>query len=129
MSMVKNMQMQIKEAYVKNNFLQGTFSLKPVLNVAIEKNGDKYTLLMKVEINNTNENPFPIDMKVVLSGTFEFLDANDEEIDHFMKKEAIQMMYPYLRSYVTNLSASSMISPIILPIIDVRNINIEKNAL
>ena len=129
MSRVKNMQVQINEAYVKNYFLKGTYNLSPLLNFAIEKNDGKYTLLMKVEINNTADKPFPIDLKVIISGTFDFLEPNEEEINEFMKKEAIQMLYPYLRSYVSNLTANSMMSPIMLPIIDVRNIKIEEDAL
>ncbi len=129
MSVIKSMKIQVKEAYIKNYFLNGTYELKPILNFSISKSENKYTLFMKMEIENTVDNPFPIDMKVIISGIFEFESDSDDEIDRFMKKDAIQMMYPYLRSYVMNLSASSMLSPIVLPIIDVSRIKIEDGVI
>lgn len=125
MSTIKSMNIKINEFSFKNNYLMGTYNFKPVVSFSIKNEKEKYELLMSASIINEKDNPFPIDLKASVSGVFEFADSSSEEIDAFLKKEGVQMVYPYLRMLVTNVSSMALVSPVVLPIIDVRNIILE----
>jgi preprotein translocase subunit SecB len=52
-------------------------------------------------------------------GIFEFRDINNQEdIETFLRIQAVHIMFPYLRSMLTNLTNTVMMPPLILPIID-----------
>ena len=127
MSSIKRMNIRINEFSFKNHFSTGTYKFKPVVSFSIKHEKEIYELIMSASITNEMDNPFPIDLKASISGLFEFVDSSEEEIDSFLKKEGVQMVYPYLRTLVTNISSMSLISPIVLPIIDIRNIILENN--
>lgn len=40
----------------------------------------------------------------------------------FLKIEAVNIMFPYLRSITTNLTTTAMMPPIVLPIVDVKKL-------
>ncbi len=107
---------------IKNNHIQGkNFKLQPKISRKTGKIRDNifFTSLI-LELTSTKEQPFPIDMYIDFRGIFQFTPGDDEtEIQNFLKNEAVQMMFPYLRSTMTNLTTTAMLPPIILPIIDV----------
>lgn len=107
---------------IRNNHIQGqNFRLKPKISRKTGKIRDNvfYTAL-KLEITSTEEELFPIDIFIDFRGIYEFTPGDDEEsILHFLKNDAVQVMFPYLRSTMTNLTTTAMMPPIILPIIDV----------
>ncbi|MGE4571937.1 MAG: protein-export chaperone SecB [Candidatus Izemoplasmatales bacterium] len=107
---------------IKNNHIQGkNFKLQPKISRKTGKVRDNvYFTALILEVTSTSEQPFPIDMFIDFRGIFEFKAGDDEnEILNFLKNEAVQMMFPYLRTTMTNLTTTAMLPPIILPIIDV----------
>ncbi|QLY39882.1 hypothetical protein HF295_03005 [Hujiaoplasma nucleasis] len=107
---------------IKNNHIQGkNFKLQPKISRKTGKVRDNvYFTALILEVTSTTEQPFPIDMFIDFRGIFEFKAGDDEnEILNFLKNEAVQMMFPYLRTTMTNLTTTAMLPPIILPIIDV----------
>ena len=110
-------QLSIKKLNVK----PGNFKLSPGLQRKTGKIKENvyYTALI-LNIKNTEEHPFPVDMYVDFRGIFEFKDIdNEESVFEFLKLQAVHVMFPYLRSIVTSLSVTAMMPPIVLPVVDV----------
>ena len=109
------------EASIKNNNLPvGEFKLNPQIQKKIGKAnspGNAYVVEIRVEILNTPENPFPIDLVASLSGIFNIEGDNVEDINNFLQLQGFQMVFPYLRSLVANMTANAMMPPIFLPIV------------
>lgn len=94
--------------------------IKPQFSRQVRKvNGnDKLNFVaLSVKIESTEAEPKPFDINVTLVGIFEVEDvANDTEERKFVI-EATKLLYPYLRSAVTNLTANAYVAPLNLPII------------
>ena len=107
---------------IKNNHLKGrNFKLQPKISRKTGKVKDNvfFTALI-LEVTSTSEQPFPIDVTIDFRGIFQFNPGeNQEAILEFLKNGAVEMMFPYLRSILTNLTTTAMLPPIILPIIDI----------
>ena len=71
------------------------------------------------EINNTDDQPFPLDIKVSMTGVFDLSNLDNTQYDSFLKINAVQIVFPYLRNLISSVTASALMPPIILPIIDV----------
>lgn len=59
----------------------------------------------------------PFDLNVAITGTF----LTDASTDEDRRKDVIlatEFIYPYLRSAVTGLTSSCMVSPLVIPVID-----------
>lgn len=76
---------------------------------------------MTVEILEKNE-PQNFNLKVVMSGVFEFQEAPRE----VLHKETFNTLFPYVRSLITTITANAGIMPIIIPIMDIENQSIYK---
>ena len=113
--------LMVNEASIKNNNLPvGEFKLNPQIQKKTGKAnspGNAYVVEVRVEILNTPENPFPIDLVASLSGIFNIEGDNVEEINNFLQLQGFQMVFPYLRSLVANMTANAMMPPIFLPIV------------
>ena len=94
--------------------------IKPQFSRQVRKvNGnDKLNFVaFSVKIESTEAEPKPFDINVTLVGVFEVEDvANDADERKFVI-EATKLLYPYLRSAVTNLTANAYVAPLNLPII------------
>lgn len=116
-----NLTLMVNEASIKNNNLPvGEFKLNPQIQKKIGKAnspGNAYVVEIRVEILNTPENPFPIDLVASLSGIFNIEGDNVEDINNFLQLQGFQMVFPYLRSLVANMTANAMMPPIFLPIV------------
>ena len=74
-------------------------------------------IALSVKIESTEQEPKPFDINVTRVGIFEVEDvANDAEERQFVI-EATKLLYPYLRSAVTNLTANAYVAPLNLPVI------------
>ena len=73
-------------------------------------------IVLSVKIASTEAEPKPFDINVTLLGIFEVEVANESEERSFVI-EGTKLLYPYLRSAVTNLTASAFIAPLNLPVI------------
>lgn len=76
---------------------------------------------MTVEINEKND-PQNFNLKVVLSGLFEFKEAPRE----VLHKETFNTLFPYIRSLITTVTANAGIMPIIVPFMDIESQSIYK---
>lgn len=113
----------------RNNIKLGNFVLSPIIKRKTGKVKDNiYYTALQLTITSTEEKPFPVDIRVDFKGVFEFSQFdNEEEILEFLKKDAVKVLFPYLRTITTNLSVAAMMPPIMLPIIDTDKLFIDKN--
>ncbi len=121
---IKSMEIVVDSIYLVNNHLPiGEFKIIPKIQKRTATNTENenfFKLDMLVEIKNTEENPFPIDLKVEISGIFELEGGEMSEKMNFLNNQGVKMVYPYLRSLVSSITANSNIPPITLPIINVQ---------
>lgn len=106
---------------LKNNHLKGRqFKFKPKITRKTGKiKDDLFFCNLILEVHSDNEQQFPIDMVIDFKGVFQFRPGdNESEIQEFLKTGAVQILFPYLRTMVTNLTTTAMLPPIILPITD-----------
>ena len=73
-------------------------------------------IALSVKIESSEAEPKPFDINVTLVGVFEAEVANQNEERNFVI-EGTKLIYPYLRSAVTNLTANAFIAPLNLPVI------------
>ena len=76
---------------------------------------------LTVEINEKTE-PENFNLKVVMSGLFEFTEAPRE----ILHRETFNTLFPYIRSLITTITANAGIMPIIVPFMDIENQSIYK---
>jgi preprotein translocase subunit SecB len=110
---------------IKNNHLRGkNFKLQPKISRKTGKIRENVFFTgLSLEVKSTDEQPFPINVFIDFKGIFQFKpEDSHEEILNFLKTEAVQIMFPYLRNILTSLTTTAMLPPIILPIIDVNKL-------
>jgi preprotein translocase subunit SecB len=70
-----------------------------------------------------------MDIEVDFETTFSFTEVeNKQEIDFFLNTNAIQMIFPFMRSAINSVVTAAIMPPLVLPIIDVRQF-VEKNSI
>ena len=124
MDSLLNFQLITNEVSIKRNQLQGEgYKIDPKLtrDVTITEDGKGIVELI-LEINNTEEKPFPLDIRISLSGIFDISSIPDESRSDLLNITAVQILFPYLRSILSTVTSGALYPPIILPIIDVRKL-------
>lgn len=100
---------KIDSDQVPNQKLQVDFEQ----TIGVDDGERKMRLLFSTKIQD--ENAF-VSLFVRAEGFFEFdVDLPEEHKDVFFKANAPAILFPYIRSYITTLTALSGIPPIILP--------------
>ena len=97
------------------------FTLSPKFTCSIRNGANDFTATLKVELGEgvSLENT-PFDLKVSLSGRF--MRGDDVGTDRGRQlKLAVNTLFPYLRAFVSNLTANSGLPPFLLPFIDVES--------
>ena len=115
-----NFSLMVNELSLKNNNLpQDEYTITPLFSRRIQILEDHVGVVqLRIEIKNTDETPFPMDLVVDLSGRFQMEDIHQEQIEEFLKFQAVRILLPYLRSMVTNLTSTALAAPILLPLMD-----------
>lgn len=122
--MLANMQIVTNQISIKNNQMSdGQFECHPVFTRHTGRVDEKtaYTQLI-VDIKNSEEHPFPVDIYVDVTGVFELTGLPENQVDQFLKEQAVQIIFPYLRNMISSVMSTALMPPLILPIIDVRKV-------
>ena len=108
------------EARLKNNNLpMGKFAIAPKFTRKIGRlNGNNFFLELNVEISSTEEKKTPIDLFISITGIFDLSMFPENERDAYIKEEALRILFPYLRTMVTNMTATALMPPLLLPVTD-----------
>lgn len=119
-----NMQFVINEVTLKNHNITGdNFQVKPRFTRNIKKlNESNVNVELRVEILNTEENPFPMDIAVSMSGIFDISKLEEKDIRQFLEIQSVQFLLPYIRNLIATLTTASLMAPLMLPIYDARKL-------
>lgn len=115
-----NFQLYTNEISIKNNKLPvGEFKIAPKFTRRIGTVDSTHMCTeLKVEMINTEETPFPVDITICLTGVFDISKLDKKDVDQFMQIQTVHVMLPYIRSMVSNITSSALMPPIQLPIYD-----------
>ncbi|MCB0514466.1 MAG: protein-export chaperone SecB [Chitinophagales bacterium] len=112
--------------YQKTNELNLAFETKGVFI----KNTKNFELIFIVQVENDNEpNPF---IKIRCKGLFKFENINlFEEIPDFFYRNAIAILFPYVRAYLSLVTTQANVPGIILPTMNLSNLEgeLRKNTI
>ena len=121
MNKVINTTIFTNEISLKNNMLEGSqYNYTPIYKRSIGNTNDgRYFTELSLSIENTEAQPFPVDIFVKMTAIFTLNDLSQSEIERFLKLNGVQTLLPYLRSAITTITASATMVPLVLPIVDV----------
>lgn len=116
--------MQLTNLYFKNiSFSREKLNIDDNLKIffdhEIRKNDNDTDVVLSVLINDENN---ALKLSVELVGTFAFSNSenvNKNLYDNLINKNAIAILFPYLRSQVTLITSQPNMTPIILPPINI----------
>ena len=94
--------------------------LKPAFSRQVRtatQNEKIFFVSLAVKIESTDEMPKPFDLFAKITGVFEAAAVSEEEKKAFTV-EATNVLYPYLRSAVTNLTTAAFAAPLVLPVVN-----------
>lgn len=130
MDILANMQLVTKEIRLKNNELaDGEFTISPTFTRTTGETADgRYYTELSVSLSNTKETPFPLDLYVCIAGIFELNNFDDEQIRSFLNLNAVQILFPYIRTIVSSITSTAMMPPIVLPIINSQTLFPDKDS-
>lgn len=112
----------VKKIVFVNKVKEGNFVLAPELGAAFNKLGDnKWETLINFRVLDKEEQPFPFDLDIVVALITEFPKKmpNDFDLKTYLKIDSIKVLFPYVRSIVTNITSSALVTPIFIPLVDV----------
>lgn len=114
--MVNEVYFKKNEKFKNNN--EGTpIDIQILPKVNIKK--DNMNIILNTEIfTNAIEKNYPFEMKVRITGKF----IIKEELAQRFVKNAIAILYPYVRAIISTYTASANINPLILPAINVNKL-------
>ncbi len=98
----------------------GRFEVKPAFSRQVRRavgNEKLFFVSLAVKIENTEGSPKPIELSVRLTGVFEAEVSGEEESKAFTV-QATEVLYPYLRASVTNLTTAAYAAPLVLPVVN-----------
>lgn len=99
---------------------QQRLDIKPQFSRQVRKANDNPKLnfvALSVKIESTEAEPKPFNINVAIVGVFELAEVPTQEEERQFVIDATTLLYPYLRSLVTNLTAQAYITPLNLPMI------------
>lgn len=114
-----NFQIITNELSLKNNSLaDGNFKIAPVYTRQIQTDEKYGCTRLIVELKNTPENPFPVDIKVDVMARIELAEIPETARTTFLEINAVSVLLPYVRTMITNMTTNALMVPIVLPILD-----------
>jgi len=120
---INHTNIRARNIHLHDHDLKGqNFKINPKYYKKITKlENDTYKLELFIDIINTEDNPFPIDLSLDFETIFSFSEyQTEEEITNFLNINAIQMIFPFMRSAINSVVSAALMPPLVLPIIDVR---------
>ena len=88
----------------------------------MEINDKKYDVILSTSISNSDKT---LNLFIKLIGTFYFDDTiaiDDKLKDSLIKKNAVAILFPYMRSQITLLTSQPDMTPVILPPININEL-------
>lgn len=110
---------------------QHEFQLQPQFEEKVVNLGDdKYDVHLSFNITPTEEHPVPFHIHVAIVGHFTYFDQNetiDEDLkNQILHKNAISILFPFLRQIVASLTNNANVTTLMLPIMNFNDDRLEK---
>lgn len=129
--LLKSTDIKVEKSFIEIlNTDEGEWNYQPIISKKQNKNDNVYKLSLRFQVKNTDENPFPYNIDIIVSGLFEIEfeeKEKDEDIKKFLNVSAVQIVFPFLRSTISTSMSAAMLPPIILPVVDASKIFEEEN--
>ena len=114
-----------EEMNIKNNHVPlRNFKLNPTIkrNVGVlDELNNKYFTLLAVTIQSTEEMQIPVNLHVSIRAIFTIekeAGCEQKHIDRFLRLQGVSILYPYVRSSLSALTAAAALPPVILPVVN-----------
>lgn len=112
----------VRRIIFNNKNRQGSFSFAPEISVGFNKVDDRtWETIVNVKISDKPDQQFPFDLDVVVSLITNLPNELPKEfaLKDYLKVNSLQILYPYVRSIVTNITTAALITPLFLPVADI----------
>lgn len=111
---------KVTEASIK---LTGN-KIKDSIDIEINPDGelvrDKKRFILTLNVNMSDDKN--IDLSIKIMGNFTYETENMEELIPFISMNAPAILFPYIRAYISNITALGGIQPIIIPTLNLTNV-------
>ncbi|MFC2655253.1 MAG: protein-export chaperone SecB [Segatella salivae] len=87
-----------------------------------KKEDKKFTLTLKVLIKDEEKN---LELVMKMDGIFAYEADDMQELVPFISMNAPAIMFPYIRAYISNITALGGMPPIILPTLNIEGVGKE----
>ena len=116
----KRMNIIVQRLELINKNISGTYQLNHHVSRNTGKIADHvYFTELIFMVKDTLDVTYPLNMTIAIRGIFEFeTKLVEADVIEFLKKDAVHILYPYLRSTVTNLTTAAMLPPLFIPFVD-----------
>ncbi|WP_137625597.1 protein-export chaperone SecB [Lactiplantibacillus pingfangensis] len=115
--------------YRKNSKFEnenGKISLKPKLHEHDKVQDETIFVTLEVTAGSLEDKRMPFEASVSIQGEFEYIPEEDKDdfgITTFIKQNAVAILYPYVRTLMSNLTLASNENPaFLLPTINVSEV-------
>lgn len=96
------------------------FGIEP--NGIFEEDNKMFILTLNVLVKDKKSN---LEVKMTVTGKFEYETNDIQELVPYLGFNAPAIMFPYIRAYITNITALGGMSPIILPTLNMESVGKE----
>ena len=96
------------------------FGIEP--NGIFEEDNKMFILTLNVLVKDKKSS---LEVKMTVTGKFEYETNDIQELVPYLGFNAPAIMFPYIRAYITNITALGGMSPIILPTINMESVGKE----
>lgn len=96
------------------------FGIEP--NGIFEEDNKMFILTLNVLVKDKKSS---LEVKMTVTGKFEYETNDIQELVPYLGFNAPAIMFPYIRAYITNITALGGMSPIILPTLNMESVGKE----
>ena len=124
---VKEMDFKLSPAYYNDEYDE---KLSIGIGHEVEIDSDNRQAIVCLTCNIGDENSgSPFVLNVAVEGEFSYHSNNDEDpsFERISEINATAILYPYLRSIVTDITKAANISPVILPVANIHKLLSKKD--
>ena len=93
------------------------FGIEP--NGIFEEDNKMFILTLNVLVKDKKSS---LEVKMTVTGKFEYETNDIQELVSYLGFNAPAIMFPYIRAYITNITALGGMSPIILPTLNMESV-------
>lgn len=119
--MIKFISSKVELVDFKANEIGGkSFKVPAEFSRGFEKISESsYSLKLIVDIRSTDEFNFPFDLHCETATVFQCVDEDEVSIKNYLDDEGTSIAYSFIRNVISNITASTLVQPLLLPQIDI----------